>query len=110
MGMPRPEPGPVSDRLMPTFTSAIAAEANKAARATSVLWIFIRVSCGVGEKCREGCAIVPPPSARRHPQRTIEPDYFAIEVPVRDDVAGQLGALLGFAPARRERNGCRSEE
>src|SRR6185369_630659 len=104
MGMPRPEPGPVSDRLMPTFTSAIAAEASRAARATSVLWNFIRVSCGVGKKRGEGFAIVPPRSARRHAQCTVKPDHFAIEMAVGDDVAGQLRELLGLAQARRERD------
>src|SRR6185369_2453154 len=107
MGIPRPEPGPVSDRLMPTFTSArAAAEANRVARATSVLWNFIRVSCGWGKKKSEGCAIVPPQSAGRHAQRTIEPDHLAIEMPVGDDVAGQLRELLGFSEARRGRDGC----
>ena len=43
-----------------------------------------------------------PVSARRHAQRAIEANDFAVQVVVADDVAGQIGKLAGLAQALRE--------
>ena len=34
-------------------------------------------------------------SARRHPQRAVEPDHFAVEHLVLDDVGDEAGELVG---------------
>src|SRR4051812_15637643 len=97
MGMPRPEPGPVSERMTPTLTSASAAPAESAiAVATRVRASFI--AC---------CLRWLKTSARRHAQRAIQADHFAVEVAVGHDVAGELGELLRLAQALRERDGLR---
>src|SRR5665811_2062197 len=43
-------------------------------------------------------------SARRHPQRAVEPDGLAVEHAVLDDLAGQLRVLGGRAEALGERD------
>ena len=43
-------------------------------------------------------------SARRHPQRAVEPDHLAVEHLVLDDVDGERGELVGPAEPARERD------
>src|SRR3954469_20845064 len=97
--MPRPEPGPVSDRLMPTLTSASAGAASSSAAAAPIRVFSSFIVLSPGGWLVKGC------STRRHAQRTIEPYDFAVQMDVADDVRRQRRELLGLAQALRERDG-----
>ena len=73
--MPRPEPGPVSERLTPMLTSAsAAAEATTVGERDQCLaGIFMAMSPVVaGWGKTKMCAMVPLASARRHAQCTVQ--------------------------------------